>query len=277
MKKAGVIGWPIEHSRSPLIHGHWLKRYAIDGSYERIAVRPEEVAAFCGSLAERGMAGCNVTLPHKEAAFAAAAVRHPSAVAVGAANTMWLEGGKLHCANSDTYGFMTHLGNIAPGWSRTDAPVAILGAGGSSRAIIYGFLEAGVGEVRIFNRTAARAEELAAHFGTRVKVRDWRARAAGIADVSVLVNTTSLGMAKTGPLDIDLSGMRADGVVADIVYVPLETDLLRRARARGLVGVDGLGMLLHQGARAFQIWTGREADVAAMRAALEQYVYGKHA
>lgn len=263
MKKAGVIGWPIEHSRSPMIHGHWLKRYGIAGSYDKIAVRPEDAAAFFTSLASRGLAGCNVTLPHKEAAFAAAEVKHDSALAVGAANTMWLEDGKLHGANSDTYGFMTHLSVSAPGWSKRDAPVAILGAGGSSRAIIYGFLEAGVPEVRVFNRTASRAEELASHFGRRVKVGAWDQRDRAIADVSVIVNTTSLGMAKTGTLDIDLSAMRADAVVADIVYVPLETDLLCRARARGLIGVDGLGMLLHQAVPGFEKWFGVRPEVTS--------------
>jgi len=261
MKKAAVIGWPIEHSRSPMIHGHWLKKHGIGGSYVKIAVRPEEAARFFASLAERGMAGCNVTLPHKEAAFAAAAIRHPSAVAVGAANTLWLEDGKLNCANTDTYGFMTHLTSSAPGWGKSDAPIAILGAGGSARAIIYGFLEAGVSEVRLINRTRARADDLAAHFGPRVKVRDWENRAKEIEGVSVLVNTTALGMAKTGPLEIDLGAMREGSVVADIVYVPLETDLLRRARARGLVGVDGLGMLLHQAVPGFEKWFGIRPEV----------------
>jgi shikimate dehydrogenase len=254
MTRAAVIGWPIEHSRSPLIHGHWLRTYGIAGEYTRIAVRPEEVAAFLGSLGDRGLAGCNVTLPHKEAAYLAADVRDPSAVAVGAANTLWLEGGRLHAANTDTYGFMRHLDLSAPAWRNRDRPVLVLGAGGAARGIVYGFLEAGVAEVRVANRTRERAEELARHFGSRVRTVDWGAAEAASAACGVLVNTTALGMAKTGPLTFDVGRLPADATVADIVYVPLETDLLARARARGLVGVDGLGMLLHQAVPGFARW-----------------------
>lgn len=263
MKKACVIGWPIEHSRSPLIHGHWLKKYGIDGSYTKIAVEPQNVAGFFASLAEQGLSGCNVTVPHKEAAFAAAAVRDASAVAVGAANTLWLENGRLHAANTDTYGFMRHLSVSAPGWDAPKRPVVILGAGGSARAITYGFLEAGVPEVRVVNRTLDRAVEIARHFGARVSPVAWSEREAALSGAGVLVNTTTLGMAKSGPLDVDLGALPADAIVADIVYVPLETDLLRRARARGLKGVDGLGMLLHQAVPGFEKWFGVRPEVTA--------------
>ncbi len=263
MIRAAVIGWPIEHSRSPLIHGHWIEKYGIDGSYTKLAVSPDKVAHFLSHLAEQGLAGCNVTLPHKEAAFAAAHERHASAIAVGAANTLWLEAGRLHAANTDTYGFMRHLEVSAPAWSRRDRPVMILGAGGAARGIVYGFLDAGVGEVRIANRSRGRADEIARHFGGKVRVVDWTEAEAASGDCGVLVNTTSLGMAKTGPLDFNVAALLSDAVVADIVYVPLETPLLARARARGLVGVDGLGMLLHQAVPGFARWFGVTPEVTA--------------
>jgi shikimate dehydrogenase len=266
MKRACVIGWPISHSRSPLIHGYWLRRYRLDGSYTREAVKPEDAPAFLRDLARNGFAGCNVTVPHKETAFAVADVVHDSAGAVGAANTIWLEDGRLHAANTDTYGFMTHLSTEAPDWRANGRPVLLLGAGGAARAIAYGFLEAGVGEVRVANRTRVRAEALAAHFGNRVSVVDWEQRSAAAHDAGVLVNTTTIGMKGEGDLGIDLSGMAATGVVADIVYVPLETKLLADARACGLRAVDGLGMLLHQAVPGFEKWFGvRPAVTAELR------------
>jgi shikimate dehydrogenase len=261
MKKACVIGWPIEHSRSPAIHGHWLHTYGIDGTYTKIAVRPEEVSTFFATLGERGFSGCNVTLPHKQAALAAAQHKEAVAVTIGAANTLWLEDGKLCATNTDAYGFMTHLALSAPGWDRRDAPVAVLGAGGAARAIVYGLLEAGVSEVRLSNRTNARAEEMARAYGPRVKAYSWSERATCAADAGLLVNTTSLGMVHAEPLDMDLAGLRNDTVVVDIVYVPLETDLLARARKRGLRVVDGLGMLLYQAVPGFEKWFGVKPEV----------------
>jgi shikimate dehydrogenase len=261
MKQAAVIGWPIEHSRSPMIHGYWLKRYGIDGRYSKIAVKPEEVTAFVTSLAERGLVGCNVTLPHKEAVFRAADVRDKSAEAVGAANTLWLEDGRLHAANTDTYGFMRHLEVSAPAWRAKDRPVLLLGAGGAARGIVYGMLEAGIGEVRVANRTLARAEEIARHFGRRVKALIWAEAERAGADAGLVVNTTSLGMTKTGPLEFNVERLPVDATVADIVYVPLETEFLKRARARGLTAVDGLGMLLHQAVPGFAKWFGITPEV----------------
>jgi len=259
-KRACVIGWPVEQSRSPLIHGYWLKRYRIEGSYTKEAVKPEDVTAFLSTLAERGFTGCNVTVPHKEAAFGAADVKDDSAVAVGAANTLWLEGGKLHCANTDTYGFMTHLDLSAPGWKAQNAPVLILGAGGAARAIVYGFLKAGVTRILIANRSRYRADQLADHFGDKVFAIDWDKRNV-VCDVGVIVNTTTLGMRGVGDPGIDFSSFRAGAVAADIVYVPLETDFLRSARAKGLIGVDGLGMLLHQAVPGFEKWFGVRPQV----------------
>ena len=276
MKRACVIGWPIEHSRSPLIHGYWLNAYGIDGAYTKEAVRPEDVQAFFASLSERGLAGCNVTVPHKAAAFAAAAVCDESAKAVSAANTLWLEGGQLHAANTDTYGFMRHLELSAPGWNDARNPVAILGAGGAARAIVFGFLQAGAQEVRVLNRTRTRAEELAKEFGSRVTVMDWDERENAARDAGVLVNTTTIGMNGEGSLGIDFEGFDPACVVCDIVYVPLETELLARARAAGLRTVDGLGMLLHQAVPGFEKWFGVRPEVTPeLRALVVADIEGK--
>lgn len=275
MKRACVIGWPIEHSRSPLIHGYWLKKYGIAGSYTKEAVRPEDVGAFFASMAERGVAGCNVTVPHKEAAFAAAGECDASAVAVKAANTLWLAGGKLWAANTDTYGYMTHLTLTAPQWKNRDAPVSILGAGGAARAIVYGFLQAGVAEVRVFNRTRDRAELLAREFGARVKIYDWDHREGLSRDASVIVNTTAVGLKGQGELGIDFAKFHPECVVSDIVYVPLETAFLKAARLKGLVTVDGLGMLLHQAVPGFERWFGVRPDVTPeLRAIIEVDIVG---
>lgn len=261
MKRACVIGWPVEHSRSPLIHGYWLKQHGIDGTYTKEAVRPEAVAGFLRSLAAQGFVGCNVTVPHKEAAYSLADEREDSARAVLAANTLWLEGGKLHAANTDTYGFMTHLGLTVPDWRAHDGPVCVLGAGGAARAIVYGFLEAGVDEVRVFNRTRSRAEAVAEQFGPRVKVFDWENRSDASRNAAVLVNTTAAGLKGAGTLGIDFGGFNPACVVSDIVYVPLETELLTQARSHGLRTVDGLGMLLHQAVPGFEKWFGVRPQV----------------
>lgn len=260
MKRACVIGWPISHSRSPLIHGHWLQRYRIDGSYTKEAVKPEDAREFLRSLAANGFVGCNVTVPHKETAFAIADVVEDSARAVGAANTIWLDGGRIHAANTDTYGFMTHLDLSAPGWKR-DAPVLVLGAGGAARAIVYGFLEAGVAEVRVANRTFDRAQALAVHFGDCVQAIGWDARSRAARDCAVIVNATTIGMKGEGSLGMDLSAVRSGAVAADIVYVPLETQFLKDARAAGMRTVDGLGMLLHQAVPGFEKWFGVRPEV----------------
>ena len=264
LKQACVVGWPVAHSRSPLIHGYWLSRYGIDGRYTKRAVPPEEIEAFFSSLAAEGLAGCNVTIPHKEAALRSAEVREPSATAVGAANTLWLdERGRLSAANTDTYGYMTYLALETPDWSRRDAPVSVLGAGGAARAIVYGFLEAGVGEVRLFNRSAARAAALAESFGPRVKVHAWEERSRASTEAAVLVNTTAVGLKGDGTLDIDFTDFHPDCIVSDIVYVPLETGLIREARRHGLRTVDGLGMLLHQAVPGFEKWFGVRPEVTA--------------
>ncbi len=259
MTNACVIGWPIKHSRSPLIHGFWLSEYGINGSYTKHAVHPDDLEFFLGSLADNGLAGCNVTVPHKESAFAWADEKDESALAVSAANTLWLEGGKLCAANTDTEGFMAHLAASAPNWKKRDAPVTILGAGGAARAIVFGFVEAGVGEVRVVNRTREKADLLAKDFTTkttRVVAGSWEDRQSLSQDAGVVVNTTTIGMNDDGDLGLDPAKFSDRSVVADIVYVPLETKLLSAAKAAGHETVDGLGMLLHQAVPGFEKWFG---------------------
>lgn len=256
MKRACVIGWPIAHSRSPLIHGYWLRTHGIEGEYTREPVRPEEAAHFIQSLRKRGLAGCNVTLPHKETAFAVATQTTPAARAVGAANTLWLDGDTLMADSTDGAGFMENLRATVPGFSAAGRIAAVLGAGGAARAIVHALLEDGAVEIRLFNRTRDRAETIARHFGPRVKPLDWDRRGEACRDAALLVNTTSLGMRGSGPLDMDVGALAPGCVVADIVYVPLVTPLLAAASARGLPTVDGLGMLLHQAVPGFEKWFG---------------------
>lgn len=262
MIRAAVIGWPITHSRSPLIHGYWLQRYGITGSYDKIAVPPHDVERFLRNLEPAGLAGCNVTVPHKETAFAIAAKRDASSIAIGAANTVWIENGALACANTDTYGFMANLQSSAPAWRPNRGAAVILGAGGSARAVIHGLIEAGVEDVRVVNRTKARADELAAHFATGVTAHDWDQRHHIIADdAALVVNTTTLGLNGVGSPDVAFDGVRPDCIVCDLVYVPLLTPFLAAARAAKLKTVSGLGMLVHQAVPGFEIWFGKRPDV----------------
>jgi shikimate dehydrogenase len=266
MIRACVIGWPVEHSRSPLIHRYWLKQYGIDGAYEKEAVPPEEIESFLRGLGERGYAGANVTLPHKLAALKAAEVADEAAYAIGAANTLWLDqDGKLNATNTDAYGFMTNLEMQAPGWNAGGRPVVVIGAGGAARAILYGLLQAGAGKIVLANRTRDKAEALAAYFGPMsahgVEVAAWGERNRAVTDCGLLVNSTSLGMTGQPPLDLDLGGLPKDAVVADIVYAPLMTPLLTAARNRGRATVDGLGMLLHQAVPGFERWFGVRPEV----------------
>ena len=277
MKRACVIGWPIEHSRSPLIHGHWLSRYRVDGTYTKVAVHPGELADFLRTLGERGFAGCNVTAPHKEAACRAADVVEEVARAVGAANTLWLDNGVLRATNTDTYGYMAHLTRSAPEWKGAGTVAAVIGAGGAARAIVHGLLGDGIREVRVFNRSAARAQALAAHFGVdRIRACGLGDLDRGLADVSLLVNTTNLGQKGQPPLVVDLGRAPPTCVVSDIVYVPLETALLAAARRRGLVAVDGLGMLLHQAVPGFERWFGVRPEVTdELRAVIVADIEGR--
>ncbi|HVX92019.1 MAG TPA: shikimate dehydrogenase [Xanthobacteraceae bacterium] len=268
-RAACIIGWPAGHSRSPMIHNYWIRQYGIAGEYRREAVPPPEFAGFVSRLAERGYVGANVTLPHKEAALA---LSQPDdrAQAVGAANTLWLENGVLHSTNTDVEGFVENLDACAPGWERGLDVALVLGAGGAARAVVFGLLARGAGRVCVVNRTIERAEAIAVRFGARVTAVCWRDVAGHLRDTNLLVNTTSLGMAGQPELDVDLAGLGADAIVADIVYTPLETSLLRAARRRGLRIADGLGMLLHQAVRGFSLWFGVRPEVTGeLRALLE--------
>jgi shikimate dehydrogenase len=273
--RACVIGWPVSHSRSPLIHGYWLRQHGIDGSYERRPVKPEDVTAFLRGMRKEGLAGCNVTLPHKGAAFAAVDEARPAARAAAAANTLWYEDGRLIGDNSDSAGFMDNLRACAPRLALEGCTVSVLGAGGAARGVVFALLEAGVGKVRLFNRTRAHADVVAAYFGARVQAFDWHQRGEDSRGAALLVNTTSLGMKGGQPLDMDVSVLAPACIVADIVYVPLVTPLLAAARARGLATIDGLGMLLHQAVPGFEKWFGVRPQVTdELRALLVRDIEG---
>ena len=266
---AFVVGHPIKHSRSPLIHGHWLRRYGIEGSYEGVDVPPEGIAAFLNSLAERGFRGGNVTIPHKEAAYRLAGELTDRARRLEAVNTVWLDDGRLHGDNTDIVGYVAHLDQtLGTGWEAGTDSALVLGAGGAARAVVAGLLDRGVGRILVANRTLARAEEIVALAPPRVAAVAWSDLGKHMAAANLLVNTTSLGMAGQPPLDLDLRPMGADAVVSDIVYVPLETPLLADARRRHLRTVDGLGMLLHQAVPGFERWFGVRPEVTVELRAL---------
>lgn len=265
--RAFVLGHPIKHSRSPMIHGHWLKHYGIAGSYEAVDVAPEGFSAFVQSLAANGFKGGNVTIPHKEAAFKAVARRDESAEAIGAVNTLWLEDGMLCGGNTDAYGFAANLNEYGPGWA-SNGPAVVLGAGGAARAVIHALKQNGVGDIRIVNRTLARAQELRDSFGKGISAHSPVETGELLGDAGLLVNTTSLGMEGGEALQVDTALLPGHAIVTDIVYAPLETPLLASARRNGLRTVDGLGMLLHQAVPGFERWFGRRPEVTAELRAL---------
>jgi shikimate dehydrogenase len=267
-RAACLIGWPAAHSRSPLIHHYWLRALGIEGGYNIEAVPPEGFAEFVLHLSAHGFVGANVTIPHKERALALSAP-DARARAVGAANTLWYDGGELRSTNTDIEGFINNLDAAAPGWDAAEEAL-VLGAGGSSRAVVFGLIERGFKRVHLANRTIDRARALADQFGAGVHPVAWDAIGELLPDAGLLVNTTSLGMQGQPPLEIDLSRLPSPAVVADLVYVPLETALLAAARARGLRTADGLGMLLHQAVRGFELWFGQRPQVTPeLRALVE--------
>jgi shikimate dehydrogenase len=255
-RRACVIGHPVAHSRSPLIHRHWLKTYRIDGDYLREDVPPEKFQDFIANLAARGYVGANVTVPNKEAAFRALARTEPVAAALGAANTIWLEQGSLAGTNTDVYGFLAHIDEVLRGWDVEAEQAVVLGAGGAARAIVYALLQRDFRRVIVVNRTLERARSVCAEFGARTIAASFAELPEWLQDADILVNTTTLGMTGQPPLEIDLAPMQKGAIVYDIVYAPLETPLLAAARARGLRVVDGLGMLLHQAVPGFEKWFG---------------------
>jgi shikimate dehydrogenase len=258
-RAACLIGWPAAHSRSPLIHHTWLRRLGIEGGYTIESVPPEDVAEFITHLSRHGFVGANVTIPHKERALLLS-VPDERAKAVGAANTLWYEGDTLYSTNTDVEGFINNLDASAPGWdAATDA--LVLGAGGSSRAVLFGLIERGIARVHLANRTMERAQALADQFGPQIIPVPWEAIGDLLPGAGLLVNTTSLGMKAQPPLGIEVGLLPPQAVVADLVYLPLQTPLLAAAQALGLKTADGLGMLLHQAVRGFELWFGQRPEV----------------
>ncbi len=261
--KSAVIGWPVAHSLSPVLHGYWLKELGIDGTYEAIAVREEELGGFMTGLAAAGFAGLNVTVPHKRAVMAHLDSLTALARRIGAVNTVVVdETGRLHGDNTDAYGFLENLKQGHPGFHAGRGPAVVLGAGGAARAVAVALLDDGAPSVILVNRTRERAEELARDLGGGVSVADWRDRGQALEGAALLVNTTTLGMTGKPPLELSLEALPVDALVNDIVYAPLQTPLLEAAAARGNPVVDGLGMLLHQARPGFAAWFGVEPVVS---------------
>ncbi len=258
---AGVMGWPVEHSLSPRLHGYWLEQYGIDGAYVPLAVQPDDLPTAVAALPALGFRGVNLTLPHKERALRLCHETDDLTQRIGAVNTIVVRDGRLVGSNSDAFGFLENLKEGAPDWRATAAPAVVLGAGGASRAVVAALVDAGVPELRLVNRTRERAEALAVSLGGPTTVHGWDRREAALAEAGLLVNTTTLGMAGQPSLDLDLGALPAGAVVTDIVYTPLMTPLLRAARARGNPVVDGLGMLLHQARPGFEAWYGVRPEV----------------
>lgn len=263
---AGVMGWPIAHSRSPALHGHWLARYGIAGAYLPLAVSPERLGDAMRGLAALGFRGCNVTVPHKEAVLQLVDVADPSAARVGAVNTIIVgPDGRLEGRNTDGFGFLANLGGALD----TGRPAVVIGAGGAARAILVALQDAGVPEIRLANRTPERTAAVCAELGAPLQAVAWSDRAASLAGAGLLVNTTTQGMDGHPPLELDLAALPPDALVTDIVYTPLVTPLLAAAAARGNRTIDGLGMLLHQARPGFEVWFGVAPTVdAVLRAAV---------
>lgn len=264
---AGVMGWPVSHSRSPHLHGYWLDQYAIDGAYVPLAVAPDRFEEALLGLQASGFRGVNVTVPHKEAAFRACDTIDSDAKRIGAVNTIVFgDDGSVRGSNTDAFGFIE---NIRQTIAWPGGVAVVLGAGGAARAVCVALIDAGATEIRLINRTKSRAERLSREFGDIIKVEDWGNRSHAQSDASLLVNTTSLGMTGQPALDIDLANLPTSAIVNDIVYAPLETPLLAAARARGNIAVDGLGMLLHQARPGFEAWFGTAPEVTE---ALREFV-----
>ena len=270
---AGIMGWPVAHSRSPVLHGFWLHETGVDGAYLPLPVRPEHIEQALRALPILGFRGCNLTIPHKQAVLSVVDRVEPLARRIGAVNTIVVgPDGSLEGRNTDAFGFCECLHDAVPTWKATAGPAAILGAGGAARAVVAALADVGVTEIRIVNRTLARAEVVANDLAvpkTRITIHSWEEVDAALRDAGLLVNATSLGMAGEPALTLDLSSLPPSTPVVDIVYVPLETDLLATARRRGHPVVDGLGMLLHQGRPGFEAWFGAPVQVThELRAAI---------
>ena len=267
---AGVMGWPVAHSRSPVIHTHWIQQYGLSGAYGRFAVRPERLEAALRGLSALGMAGCNITLPHKIEAMQWVDHVDPLGRRMGAINLVVVQAdGALHGFNTDGYGFIQSLRDAKPDWRADAGPIVVLGGGGAARAIVLSLIDAGASSIRLINRTRSKAQVLADEFGPVVAVFDWSERNDALAGAAMLVNTTDQGMHGKTDLDLQLDALPTDALVCDAIYIPLETTLLAAARARGNLTVNGLGMLLNQARPAFKAWFGVDPEVTpALREAL---------
>ena len=261
---AGVMGWPVAHSRSPMLHNHWIRQYGLNGAYVLLPVAPGRLEAALRGLPALGFAGCNITIPHKIDAMALVERVDPIARRIGAINTIVVEAdGTLTGRNNDGFGYLQSLRDARPSWRADAGPAVVIGAGGGARAVVVSLAEAGAPEIRIVNRTSARAEALARDVGPVARALAWSARHDALAGAALVVNTTNQGMHGNPPLDLDLSALPPDALVSDIVYIPLETPLLRAARERGNATVNGLGMLLNQARPAFQAWFGVLPEITA--------------
>lgn len=271
-KLAGVIGWPVSHSRSPRLHTYWLQQYGIDGAYLPLAVSPDHLKTVLQGLAYAGFRGVNITLPHKEAALACMDEVTAEARRIGAVNTVVFDRqGRMSGSNTDGFGFCENLLAGYPQWRAEAGPAVVLGGGGGARAVCAALIDRGTPQIFLVNRSLTRAQTLAEDLGDMISVVPWEERSSVLAQAALLVNTTTLGMSGTPPLDLDLSRLPGSALVTDIVYVPLETPLLREARARGNPVVDGIGMLLHQARPGFALWFGTEPKVTV---ALRDWMLG---
>lgn len=276
MRRACVLGWPVRHSRSPMIHGHWLRAHGLEGSYGHAEVSPEDFPEFLRRFEANGFVGGNVTIPHKEAAFALVDEADPEAAALGAVNTLWLDGGRLFGANTDGMGFLANLDDRAPGWDDDRSVAAVIGAGGAARSVVRALAGRGFDRIVVANRTAGRAEAVASLAGPAGVAAGFDDLRGWLPSAKLAVNATSLGMTGKDPLDLHIGELPEDAVVNDLVYVPLETDLLARARANGNRTVDGLGMLLHQAVPGFERWFGVRPKVTEdLRSLVEADIEGR--
>ena len=271
---AGVMGWPVMHSRSPMLHGYWFKRHNLAGTYVPLAIRPEGLVAALRALHPLGFAGCNLTIPHKERAMAIVDEVDTLAKSIGAISCVVVRAdGSLSGTNNDCYGFIQNVRQEQPGWRPDVGPIVVIGAGGGSRAVCYGLAQEGAREIRLVNRTLARAKGIAEEFGGPIKALPWEQRHDALEGAAMVVNTTSCGMVGQGALDLELDKLPKTALAADIIYIPLETPFLAAARKRGNRTVNGLGMLLNQGRPAWKAWFGIEPEVTAeLRAMVERTI-----
>lgn len=259
---AGVMGWPVAHSRSPVIHNHWIQHYKCQGAYGLLPVEPQNLEIAIRGLRALGFAGCNITIPHKVEAMRQMDWIDPLAQRIGAINTIVVQAdGALHGFNNDGYGYIQSLRDAQPNWRADAGPVVVLGAGGAARAIIVSLIDQGATEIRLLNRTRAKADALAQEFGSTISALDWHERHEALAGAALLINTTSQGMEHELALDLNLTNLPVQALVSDAIYIPLETPLLAAARQRGNTTVNGLGMLLNQARPAFHAWFGVMPDI----------------